>query len=36
MPLYTMFSSIAGVLLAAAVIMFLLVRPVRRLMGNVK
>jgi proton-dependent oligopeptide transporter, POT family len=36
MPLYTMFSSIAGVLLGAAVIMFLLVRPVRRLMGNVK
>jgi hypothetical protein len=36
MPLYTMFSSIAGVLLGAAVIMLLLVRPVRRLMGDVK
>jgi hypothetical protein len=31
-----MFSSIAGVLLGAAVIMLLLVRPVRRLMGDVK
>jgi len=36
MPLYTMFSSIAGVLLGAAVIMLLLVRSVRRLMGDVK
>ena len=36
MPLYTMFSSIAGVLLGAAVIMLLLVRPVRHLMGDVK
>jgi dipeptide/tripeptide permease len=36
MPLYTMFRSIAGVLLGAAVIMFLLVPTVRRLMGSVK
>jgi proton-dependent oligopeptide transporter, POT family len=34
MPLYSMFSSIAAALIVTAVIMFLLSRPVRRLMGE--
>ena len=34
-PLTTLFGSIAGVTLAAAVVLFLIVRPVRRLMGGV-
>jgi POT family proton-dependent oligopeptide transporter len=34
MPLDTLFSVVTGVLLAAAVVMFALVKPVRRLMGE--
>jgi proton-dependent oligopeptide transporter, POT family len=34
MPLDTLFSVVAGVLLVAAVVMFALVKPVRRLMGE--
>ena len=34
MPLYSMFSSVAAVLIITAVIMFLLSQPVRRLMGE--
>jgi POT family proton-dependent oligopeptide transporter len=33
-PLDTLFSVVAGVLLVAAVVMFALVKPVRRLMGE--
>jgi POT family proton-dependent oligopeptide transporter len=35
-PLETLFGMVAGVLLGAAVVMFVLVRPIRRLMGNVR
>jgi proton-dependent oligopeptide transporter, POT family len=35
LPLYSMFASIAAVLLGAAVVMFALTRPVKRLMGEV-
>jgi proton-dependent oligopeptide transporter, POT family len=35
-PLPTLFGTVAGVTLAAAVVMFLLVRPVRNLMGGVR
>jgi POT family proton-dependent oligopeptide transporter len=35
-PLETLFGIVAGVLLGAAVVMFVLVRPIRRLMGNVR
>jgi proton-dependent oligopeptide transporter, POT family len=35
-PLPTLFGTVAGVTLAAAVLMFLLVRPVRNLMGGVR
>jgi proton-dependent oligopeptide transporter, POT family len=35
MPLETLFSVVAGVLFATAVIMFFLIRPIRRLMGTV-
>ena len=34
MPLETLFSIVTGVLLAAAVVMFVLVKPLRRLMGE--
>ena len=34
MPLYSMFGSIAAVLIGAAVVMFALTKPVKRLMGE--
>ena len=34
MPLFTMFSTVAGVLLVAAAVMFVVARPVRRMMGE--
>jgi dipeptide/tripeptide permease len=34
MPLESLFAVVAGVLLAAALVMFALVRPVRQLMGE--
>jgi hypothetical protein len=34
MPLETLFSIVTGVLLATAVVMFALVKPLRRLMGE--
>jgi proton-dependent oligopeptide transporter, POT family len=34
MPLYTMFTAVAAVLLVSALIMFVLVRPVKKLMGE--
>jgi POT family proton-dependent oligopeptide transporter len=36
MPLETLFGVVAGILLASAVVMFVLVKPIRRLMGDVK
>ena len=35
-PLPTLFGAVAGVTLVAAVLMFLLIRPVRNLMGGVR
>jgi hypothetical protein len=34
MPLETLFSIVTGVLLATALVMFALVKPLRRLMGE--
>jgi len=34
-PLTTLFGALAGVTLGAAVVLFLLLKPVRRLMGGV-
>jgi proton-dependent oligopeptide transporter, POT family len=35
-PLPTLFGTVAGVALAASILLFLLIRPVRALMGSVR
>ena len=34
MPLQTLFGVVAGVLIVAAIVMFVLVKPIRRMMGT--
>jgi hypothetical protein len=36
MPLPTLFGWVAGICLAAAAVMFVLIKPVKRLMGGVQ